>query len=234
MRPQWLRVYYCFIDLDGSSITIKVVDREDYLSHTEFRAVVVDCVPSVKCKDLKGMEVNVLAVDIERYIFNKVALERFNFVDVIYLVSGTLKPLKGYLVFIHGLPYNVLVNRLSVEGREVFYRDLYYSMRASLEGLLNELKDIAESNIKTLDDVIKKFSEIYKSYNEFLTKSLGFVAKGPEAVVAAEAQLAMLQQALATPPSPPQQVQAPAQQARPSLAARIKGFVRKLLRRGGG
>ena len=219
---------YSFFDVDGSSISVRELYRTRYPTHDEIRAVVIYCVPINKCEELLGKEVTILAVDLEDFVFNKIEIPRpFFRKDEVYIVSGTLKPHQGNLVFIYGLPYGILINRLSVEAKEPYYRELYLLSRAELLKAMNSLKEDLEKDIATIAGVAEQCKEIIKKYNDFIARTFGFVARGPEGLQAIEAALTLMEQALAKPAAP--QVQAAGPSAGPSLGSRVRAALSRLL-----
>ena len=200
---------YNFFDLDGSSIAIREVYRKRYRTHDEIRGIVIDCVPIDKCVNLLGKEITILATELEEFVFTKVEIPRTFFrKDEIYVVSGTLKPWKGAMIFVFGLPYFMFTRKLSSGGEELYFRDLYYKAR---EQMHNELEKLKESIINEIDlgaKSVEVCKEIIKKYNELFIKTFGFIAKGPESLQAVEAALTLVpqlrsEQAAPTPPPKP-------------------------------
>jgi len=221
-----LRIYN-FFDLDGSSIAIKEVYRKRYRTHDEIRGIVIDCVPIDKCVNLLGKEITILATELEEFVFTKVEIPRTFFrKDEIYVVSGTLKPYKGVMIFVFGLPYFVLTRKLSSNKEELYFRDMYYKAR---EQMYNELEKLKEFLIKEIDLSSKSVDvcrDIIKKYNELFVKTFGFIAKGPESLQAVEAALTLVPQAVKGP-----EQAAPSQPSKPKfekLVSSIKSFFGKL------
>jgi len=217
--------YYNFFDADGTSITIREVSRTRYGIYDELRAIVVYCVPINKCEKLLGKEVKVLVTDIEDFVFNKIEIPRpFFRRDEVFVVSGTLIPHQGNLIFVYGLPYAEFISRLSAEAKETYYRDLYLKSRLQLLEAIKSLKEDLEKDIATLSSVTSQCKEIIKKYNDYIIKTFGFLAKGPEGLQAVEAALTLMEQALAQ-----QQVAGPAPAAAPpSLGARIRSVLARI------
>jgi len=218
---------YSFFDIDGTSISVKEIERVRYGTHDEIRAIVIYCVPINKCENLQGKEVTILVTELEDFIFNKIEIPRWFFrKDEVYIVSGTLKPHQGKLVFVYGLPYGLLINRLNVEDREVYYRNLYLLANAKFVEAIKKLREDVEKDVANISAVVTYCKDIVRKYNELFVKTFGFVAKGPESLLATESALTLVEQALQ------QQAQAaPAVAAiqKPTRFAKVKAFLMKIV-----
>ena len=235
--------YWNFFDLDGSSITIKEIERRKYPTHDEIRAIVVHCVPPSKCIDLLGKEVLVQAAELEDFVFNKIeipSLIPFRKIEI-YNVSGTLEPYKGRMVFIYGLPAGLLLNRLNVEDKEVFYRHMYLNAVNRFNETVGRFKDEVSKNIATLAAAVESCKDIIRTYNSLLMKTLGVAAKGPEALAALEGAMSILEmtrqqaaQAQAAAPSQRPSAASRLGQAVKALFSKLKSIVSKIRARRGG
>jgi len=220
---------YTFFDVDGTSITVREMYRTRFPTHDEIRALVIHCAPVSKCEDFIYKEITIMAAELEDFIFSKIEIPRpFFKKDEIYMVSGTLKPHEGYFMFVFGLPYPTLIKRLNVEDKEAYYRRLYLLARTEMSKVLEKLNEEVEHTIKTASSVGESCKEIVKKYNDLFIRMFGFVAKGPEALTAAEASLTMVEQALAATTAPKA---AAAPTAAPSKRAieRVRTIVSKLI-----
>lgn len=211
--------YYVFLDIDMSLICFRVVSRRDYPTHSEIRGTVVYYYPETKLdRRVRWGYVKVLAVDLERYT---IAVYKAQF-STFYVISGTLRPYKGYLVFIPGLPFSEVSRRLSSDKFEIYYREEYIKLLSSVEVFRDTvLKDLARLN-EFLPRISSSYSEILRGLYDYIEKSLGFLAKSPESLASIEniiiASTAPTPAPTPTPtPTPP----APTPTPKPGLLQRL-------------
>jgi hypothetical protein len=216
-----MATYIVFHDIDGSYWVLKVLQRINRISAEEIVGVVSYCVPRAMCAKLLNKVVKVLAVDLDYYIYMYIPFKRHEIV----VVSGGLVPRQGYLVFLKGLRPQDIAERLSRGGKEIFYRDLYYSVLESVAEYEKSCKDTVKKVMESYREAIKSVKELAQNVTRYTAETLGFVAK-PEAMMAAEAAMTVAKQiqemaakAPATP-TPPEQV------PKPSLIERLKGLLR--------
>jgi flagellar hook-basal body complex protein FliE len=215
-----MATYIVFHDIDGSYWVLKVLQRINRISAEEIVGVVSYCVPRAMCAKLLNKVVKVLAVDLDYYIYMYIPFRRYEIV----VVSGGLSPKQGYLVFLKGLRPQDIVTRLSRDGQEIVFRDLYYSVLASISEYEKSCKDTLKQVMESLRDAVKASKELAQNVARYTSETLGFVAK-PEAMMAAEAAMTVAKQiqemaARAAAPTPPAQ-QVP---SKPSLIERLKGL----------
>jgi len=220
-------MYIVFFDIDASYQVFKVLSESKYITHSVFTLYCVDCLPTEKCIGYVGKVVKaVLPFGWEKYVFIRFQIGGFRKNDIV-VVSGTMKPYRGVLAFYGGYDYAILSSKL--EGKmEDFYRNLYYSFRKEILDTMNEFKENIEKNIDVINDITKKFTEILKRYDEYLSRTVGLLSKGSEALVLSEAGLVQL---TSPPPTPP----APTPPTPPSPPVPKKGILEKiksLFRRG--
>jgi len=217
-----MATYIVFHDLDGSYWVLKVMQRINRIGSEEIVGVLSYCVPRAMCERLIGKVVRVLAVDLDYYIYMYVPFKRHE----IIVVSGGLAPKQGYLVFLKGLRPQDIAERLSRGGQEVFYRDLYYSVLASVSEYEKSCKDTVNQIMNSLRDAVKASKELAQNVARYTSETLGFIAK-PEAMMAAEAAMTVAKQiqemAAKAPVAPAPAPQAP---SKPSLIERLKGLLR--------
>jgi len=218
--------YLVFLDIDASYQVFRVISENNYLTHTVFILYTVDCLPREKCTGYLEKVVRALIpFGWDRYIFMRFTIGRFGKNDIV-VISGSLKALKGYLVFYPGYEYPVFTEKL--EGKlESFYRDLYYAMRKDMMEALDSLKQDLEKNVDTLADITKKFTDILKKYDEYVSKSIGLLSRGSEALTLLETGLVQLTSP--PPPAPPTPTTPPPPQPPPkkSIWERIKSIFRR-------
>jgi len=216
--------YLVFLDIDASYQVFKVVSESNYLTHSVFILYAVDCLPREKCAGFLGKVVRALIpFGWDRYIFMRFRIGRFGKSDIVVL-SGSLKPLRGYLVFYPGYEYPVFSSKL--EGKmEDFYRNLYYSFKTEITSALDELKENLEKNVATLGDITKRFTDILKKYDEYIRKSVGMLSRGSEALTLLETGLVQLTSP--PPPAPPAPPTTPPTPPKRGLIERIKSLFRR-------
>jgi len=219
--------YLIFVDLDGSVIAARVLSVKRYPTHDEYRVKITSMAPRNKLpkKVLYGIT-KVIAVDLHKFIF---AAARWGLNTEVYVVSGTLEPRRGYLYFIQGLPYPVFIARMSGEKQEIFYRRMYRMALSRLDEIEKRYQEDAMKMIEVLSRTHNRYSELLEAYSKFLDKSLGYIARAPEAVAAME-NIIMA----ATAPSPAGGAPSPAPSSAPrrGILSRIAGFFRRLFGRG--
>lgn len=217
-----MRLYYIFFDLDGSLQVVRVVSETRFLTHRVMESVIVDCLPSEKCHGIIEKLVKVVVPnDIDRYIFAQFTACKANF----YIVSGVLKAYKGYLAFFPAYDYGTFINTLSKGGIEQYYRDLYVKSMDYVKSLLDRFKTDMERNLDHVDKITESYRDILKKFNEYMEKTVGFIARAPETLTIAEAGLAQL----TAPPPPPAPPAPPTPPPKPSFIEKVKGFFGRLL-----
>jgi len=216
-------MYIVFFDIDASYQVFKVLSESKYITHSVFTLYCVDCLPYEKCNGYVGKVVKaVLPFGWEKYVFMRFQIGGFRKNDIV-VVSGTMKPYRGVLVFYGGYDYAVFSTKL--EGKmEVFYRNLYYSLRKEITDTLDELKENIEKKIDVINDITKKFTDILRKYDEYLSKTVGLLSKGPETLTLLETGLVQLTSP--PPPAPPTPPSPPPPPKR-SIWDRIKSFFRR-------
>ena len=221
-----MATYIVFYDLDGSYWVLKVLQRINRIGAEEIFGVVSYCVPRVMCGKLLGKAVRVLAVDLDYHIFMYMPFGR----NEVIVVSGGLAPKQGYLVFLKGLRPQDMTSRLSGDGKEVFFRDLYYTTLASIGEYEKSCKETVKQIMENYRDAIKSVKEIAQNVTKYTAETLGFVAR-PESMIAAETALTVARQiqemqAMQVPAAPK-----PVAPSRKPLFASIKEFIKKLFSR---
>jgi hypothetical protein len=210
-------IHYVFLDIDLSLICFRVLSRKVYPTHVELSGIVTHYYPETKLdRRVRLGRVRVLAVDLERYT---IAVFRSGF-SRYYVVSGTLRPYKGYLTFIPGLPFSEVSRRLSSDRFEIYYREEYLKLLGGVEAFRDTvLRDLSKLN-EALPRVSSSYSEIIRNLYDYIEKTLGFMARSPESIASIE-NLIIASTAPApptpapTPPSPP---------PRKSIWERIRGL----------
>jgi len=219
-----MATYIVFHDIDGSYWVLKVIQRVNRIGAEEIVGVVSYCVPRAMCSNLIGKVVRVLAVDLDYHIFMYIPFGR----NEVVVVSGGLAPKQGYLVYLKGLRPQDIAERLSGEGKEVFFRDLYYATLSSIGEYEKSCKETVNQIMENYRDAVKSVKEIAQNVTKYTAETLGFVAK-PEAMIAAETALTVakqIQEMQAAPVAP-----RPVAPARKSLFESIKEFIMKLFSR---
>jgi len=220
--------YLTFFDVDGTYQVFKVISESNYLTHSVLNLYTVECLPKEKCRDYIGKLVRaILPYGWDRYIFMKIVVGKWARKEITVL-SGTLKPFRGYLAFYPGYEYPVLLSKLEGKLPDGFYRDLYYSFRSEISEALDRLKEDIEKNIATISDVTKKFTEILSKYDEYLSRSIGILSRGSEALTLIETGLVQL-----TAPPPPAPPTPPPSPPTPPPKKGILERLKSLFRRGG-
>jgi hypothetical protein len=221
-----MATYIVFQDLDGSYWVLKVMQRINRIGSEEIVGVLSYCVPRAMCQKLIGKVVRVLAVDLDYYIYMYIPFQR----NEIIVVSGGLAPKQGYLVFLKGLRPQDIAKRLSADGKEIFYRDLYYSTLVSISEYEKSCKDTVNQIMASLKDAVKASKELAQNVARYTSETLGFVAK-PEAMMAAEAAMtvarqiqAMAAKAPAAPTPPP----TPPPPKKPVVAKLVESLIESL------
>jgi len=219
--------YLIFLDIDGSVIAARVVREKRYPTHTELWLKITSMAPRNKLpkKVLYGIT-KAIAVDLHRFIF---AAARWGFGTTVYVVSGTLEPRKGYLYFIQGLPYPVFLARMSGEEQEVFYRRMYRAALARIDEIERRYQEDAMKMIEILGKTHNRYSELLEAYRNYMDRSLGYLARAPEAVAAME-NIIMASTAPAPSPAAPTPSTAPS--PRRGILSRLLGGLRRLFRGG--
>lgn len=217
-------IFYVFLDLDMSLVCFKVSGKRFLPTHTELYGTVTYYYPETKLdRRVKLGRVKVLAVDLDRYV---IAVFR-SFFNTYYVVSGTLRPYKGYLTFIPGLPFSEIASRFSSNRFEIYYREEYLKLLGSVEVFRDTvLRDLSKLN-ESLPRISNSYSEIVKNLYDYIEKSLGFLARSPESIASIE----NLVIASTAPTSPtPSPTTTPTSTPR-SIWDRIRGFFSWILRR---
>jgi len=217
--------YLVFFDIDASYQVFKLLSESKYLTHSTLSLYTVDCVPREKCGGYIDKVVRaILPYGWERYVFMRFQIGRLFRKSDIIIVSGRLKPYRGILAFYPGYDYPVLSAKL--EGKmEAFYRNLYYEFRKEIMDTLDELKENIEKRIDIVNDITRKFIDILKKYDEYLSRSVGILSKGSEALTLAEAGLIGL--TTPPPPTPPAPPSPPPPPPKRGIIERIKSFFRR-------
>jgi len=170
-----------------------------------------------------------IAVDLHRFIF---AAARWGFGTTVYVVSGTLEPRKGYLYFIQGLPYPVFLSRMSGEEQEIFYRRMYRAALARIDEIQKRLQEDSMKMIEVLAKTHNRYSEMLEAYRNFMDKTLGYIARSPEAVAAMENIIMAASAPSPAAPTGPAAPAAPSPAPRRGILSRIGGALRRLFRGG--
>jgi hypothetical protein len=209
-----------------SLICFKVSGKRFLPTHTELSGVISYYYPDTKLdRRVRFGRVKVLAVDLDRYV---IAVFRSGF-NTYYVVSGTLRPYKGYLTFIPGLPFSEIANRFSSNSFEIYYREEYVKLLGSIEAFRDTvLKDLAKLN-ESLPRISSSYSEIVRNLYDYIEKTLGFMARSPESIASIE-NLVIASTAPTPPtPSPPTTPTPPT--VKRSIWDRIRGLFLWILRR---
>jgi hypothetical protein len=214
-------IHYVFLDIDLSLICFRVLSRKVYPTHVELYGTVVYYYPETKLdRRVRLGRVRVLAVDLERYT---IAVFR-SMLNTYFVVSGTLRPFKGYLTFIPGLPFSEVSRRLSSDKFEIYYREEYLKLLGGMEAFRDTvLRDLSKLN-ESLPRLSSSYSEIIKNLYDYIEKTLGFMARSPEAIASIE-NLIIASTAPAPPtPTPPPAPTPPSPPPRKSIWERIRGL----------
>jgi len=221
--------YLIFFDVDGTYQVFKVISESNYLTHSVINLYTVECLPREKCRDFIGKLVRaILPYGWDRYVFMRFVLGRWAWRSDVMVLSGALRPFRGYLAFYPGFEYPIFLSKLEGKIPEGFYRDLYVKFRSEISEALDRLKEDIEKNIATVSDVTKKFTEILSKYDEYLSRSIGILSRGSEALTLIETGLVQL--TAPPPPAPPTPPPSPPPPPKKGILERIKSF----FRRGGG
>jgi len=220
--------YLVFLDINGVVQVFKILNEEKYLTHTIYSVLCVDCLPHEACSGFLEKVVRIiLPFGWDRYIFMQYRIKRNEFIGI----SGGVYPYKGYLAFYPGYEYPVFLDLLGGKRSvESVYREMYMKMNSYINEILTKFKEDLEHNLKTIDDITNAFRDIYKKINDYMERSLGFVARGPESLLLAETGL--MQITSPPPPTPPAPPTPPPPPPKPSLLQRIAGFFKRLFGRG--
>ena len=213
-------IFYVFLDLDMSLVCLKVSGKRFLPTHIELSGIITYYYPDTKLdRRVRSGRVKVLAVDLDRYT---IAVFRSGF-NTYYVVSGTLRPYKGYLAFVPGLPFSEVSRRLSSDRYEIYYREEYLKLLGSVEVFRDSvLRDLAKLN-ESLPKLSSSYSEIIKNLYDYIEKTLGFMARSPEAIASIEnLMIASTAPAPPTPTSPP--TPTPPSPPRKSIWERIRGL----------
>jgi len=221
--------YLIFVDIDGSVIAARVLREKRYPTHTELWLRITSMAPRNKLpkKVLYGIT-KAIAVDLHKFIF---AAARWGLNTEVYVVSGTLEPRRGYLYFIQGLPYPVFLDKMSGGEQEVFYRNMYRMALSRLDEIQKRYQEDAMKMIEVLSKTHNRYSELLDAYARFLDKTLGYIARAPEAVASME-NIIMAATAPAPTPAPAPPAPAAPAPARRGVLSRLLGGLRRLFRRG--
>jgi len=213
--------YYVFFDIDGRYWTLRLIDRNNYITHEELVAYLVDCFPSPMCSDVIDGVVRVDAIDVDYYTIMNIRIKNLS----IKVVSGGLMPMNGRYIFLHGLRYGDFVKKMSSEGSETFFRNMFYITLSQVSDLEKNCNETIESIIKNYTDSFKYVKQIALSTVEATKKTLGFLSK-PESILAAEAALSMV-----APPSPPSLPSPPSPPSPPVKKSLIQRIIEKIRRK---
>lgn len=220
-------IFYVFLDLDMSLACLKVSGKRFLPTHTELSGIITYYYPDAKLdRRVRFGRVKVLAVDLDRYT---IAVFRSGF-NTYYVVSGTLRPYKGYLVFVPGLPFSEVSRRFSSDKYEIYYREEYLKLLGSVEVFRDTvLRDLAKLN-ESLPRISNSYSEIVKNLYDYIEKSLGFLARSPESIASIENLV--IASTAPTPPTPsPPTTPTPTPPVKRSIWDRIRGLFSWILRR---
>lgn len=204
--------YLHLLDLDASSITLRVLREQWYPTHVVIDAVVESMFPPDP--RLLGKEITIVAADYRPYIVTGFKTKK---IHVEFLI-GKLTPYKGYMIFSSTIPSTQFYSKLTSDGKEVHYKNLYEDLRLKMIELRNSLESCYNEKLINIEEIHKTVSRIITSYLDFYRKALGLTS--PEQVLALEAQLGV-----ELLPPPPQ----PSPPPRKSLIQRIKELLSKLI-----
>lgn len=193
------------INLDGTSITLKILRETYYPTHIE---LLVSCIASFPPNELLGKVFKAITTDYRPYIVSAFKTRRTH----VMIAFGEIKAYKGYAYIKYAFPSTVFYKKL--ESEELYYKMLYDTISSELATLTANIKKCYDSKLELAEELHNTYSKILEKYIEWYKKSVGLAS--PEVQIIAESAIAMLQ------PQPPQQPQQPQQPPpKPSLKEKI-------------
>lgn len=208
------------LDVDGKSITLRVLREQEYPTHIELEA---ECIAAFPPSELIGNQFKIVSADYKPYIITGFKTRILGRELHVLVVSGTLSAYKGYAYISYGLPYTEFINRLSVGEKEPFYKKMYESLKLELAVLKSRISECYGEKLDVVESLHEEYSKLLSKYMDFYRRAVGLAS--PETQVLIESLLAAAQ-----PPTPPTPTPAPAA-PRKGILQRVKELLKKLLGR---